>query len=163
MTAQDFEDYTGNLRIVSINFDGLREMWNGSLDQYDPDKDELRAKPYVGKVGAYVSGSYIFNQYTQSACIVVKFANDYEVMTDAGDVVKTDEDITREEFLPVYHNTDDYRKLTQAEKDLAEKLMISMVTGVDPNSVNANVIATEAIAIAIQATKSFALLWRDTK
>lgn len=131
-SEKDFENCTGNLRIKHINFDGLRQMWGGNLEEYDPEEDEPLAKFYIGKIGEYESCSYIYNDYLRCACIRVKFTNGYSVMVEAGDVEFTEENQTWEEFLPELktENADlAYKDLNEEEMQFADKAILQMLHG----------------------------------
>jgi hypothetical protein len=132
-TKQDFENYTGNLRIKHISFDAIAQMWAGNKEEYDPKTEEPLAKFYVGKVGKYDTCTYIYNDYMRCACINVIFTNGYSVTVDPADVEFTEEEQTWEEFLPKIpkpgEDTNVYKKLTDAQKEFADKVFLQMVTG----------------------------------
>lgn len=52
MSNSDFKDYTGNIRLDNISFDGLHQMFENDKEEYDP-ADDKRNKFYVGKIGKY--------------------------------------------------------------------------------------------------------------
>ena len=108
-------------------------MWEGMLDEYNPKTEEPIAKFYIGKVGKYVSGSYIWNDYLRAASVCIVFPNGQDVMCTADDVEFTEEQQTWEEFLPHFpkpgEDTGTYKKLTEAQKEFADKIFLQMVTG----------------------------------
>ena len=133
LTEKDFENHTGNLRIVGISFDSLTQMWEGMIDEYDPKTDEPIAKFYIGKVGKYVTSSYIWNNYHKCASICVMFPNGQDVMCTADDVELTEEQQTWEEYLPHVpkpgEDTNIYKPLTDEQKEFADKMFLQMVAG----------------------------------
>ena len=164
MTENELEKYTGNLRIVGVNFDVLRQMWEGAPDEYDPEEDEPLAKFYIGKVGKYEPTSYVDHNYLRCASIGVVFANGYRVLVAVDDVVATDEGETWEEFLPKVpkpgEDTGVYKPLTDAQKEFADKMFLQLITGQHQlHNKDLRVLLDQAINMAQYRAEQYSLNW----
>jgi hypothetical protein len=167
MTKDELENYTGNLRINTICFDALTQMWEGANDEYNPEEEEPLAKFYIGKVGKYSDCSYIYNDYLRCASISVTFANGYNVLCTPDDVEFTDEDQTWEEFLPKVpkpsDNTGVYKSLTDAQKEFADKVFLQMVAGQHQlHNKDLRVLLCQAINMAQYRAEQYSLDWDVT-
>jgi len=167
MTEKEFENYTGNLRITNVNFDGLRQMWEGANDEYDPEEEEPLAKFYIGKIGKYEPCSYVDHKYLRSASIGVVFTNGYRVLVEPGDVVATDEEQTWEEFLPKVpkpgEDTGVYKPLTDDQKAFADKMYLQLITGQhELHNKDLRVLLNQSITMAQYRAEQYSLNWDIT-
>jgi hypothetical protein len=163
-TKKDFENHTGNVRIIGISFDSLTQMWEGCNDEYNPKTEEPQAKFYIGKIGKYSDCSYIWNSVLSCASICVTFSNGYEVMCTPDDVVFTDEEMTWEEYLPHVpkpgEDTNIYKPLTDAQKEFADKIFLQMIAG-QPNLKDKELrnLLDYTISLSQYRTRQHKLLW----
>jgi len=134
MTKDELKSHSGNLRIKTISFDALAQMWEGAIDEYDPKVDEPIAKFYIGKIGKYSEGSYVTNDNFRSASIVVTFSNGFDVKVTADDVETTEEEMTWEEFLPKIVDEQiekEYKfiSLNDEQKSFADRVFLQLIAG----------------------------------
>lgn len=167
MTENEFDNYTGNLRITAIGFDGLRQMWEGSNDEYDPKEEEPLAKFYIGKVGKYEQYSYVSHNYLRCASISIVFTNGYRVLVQPDDVVATDDEQTWEEFLPKIpkpgEDTGVYKPLTDAQKEFADKMFLQLIAGQHQlHDKDLRVLLTQSITMAQYRAEQYSLSWETT-
>ena len=167
----DISKYTGNVRVVSISFDTLAQLYEGDLQSYDP-ADNESDKFYVGKIGELVQDSYLYDKHLRCSSVQVKFRNGYTLLVASDDVVATDEGDTWVEFLPTYNkpaeNEDkDYRELTQGEKDFADKALLQMIIAnshQDHQMQKTNErLLVNAIHLSLCRTRDYELLWKKPK
>lgn len=165
MTESEFEKYSGNLRIKTICFDTLAQMWEGANDEYDPKVDEPLAKFYIGKVGKYSEFSYVTNKHLRCSSIVVTFANGYDVMVTPDDVEPTEEEMTWEEFLPknnpVVAGT--YKALSESAKEFADKTFLHLISGQHQlHNKDLRVLLDQAISMSIYREEMYSLSWETS-
>lgn len=163
MTEQEFEKYTGNLRIVKISFDALSQMW--PKDEYDQKTEAPNAKFYIGKVGKFSSGSYIHNHVQRCASIVINFENGQDVLVTPDDVAFTNEPITPKCFLPVIEKKrgSNFVALTESEKEFADKVFLQLIgSGSDMNPEEICALYDSAISAAMYRTVQHGLFWDKT-
>jgi len=157
----NFEEYEGNLRLSSISFDALFELYGSNPAEYDRADNEADSY-YVGKIGVIVPNSYFKNE-GYSATVQVKFSNGYIVLATTNDVVPTDEEMTWDDFLPDLskgkNQSANYSALTEDEKRFSDLLIIQMATGLGNKEVDFDDIVDSAIGITLQRTLQQNLLW----
>jgi hypothetical protein len=166
-TKQDFENHTGNVRIKTISFDTLAQMWEGMPDEYDPKEDEPLAKFYIGKIGKYSPYSHVYSSNLRCASICITFANGYDVMCTPDDVELTDEEQTWGEILPKFPKpgeaTGDYKPLTADQKDFADKMFLQLIAGqhqlLDKDIYD---LFTQAVTMAQYRAKYYSCNWDVT-
>jgi hypothetical protein len=162
----DVRTYTGNVRIDSISFDTLAQLYEGDLQCYDP-ADNESDKHYVGKVGVLVQDSYLYDKDLRCASVQVKFRNGYTLLVADDDVVATYDGDTAAEFLPAYNeptSDEGFRELTQDEKDFADKALLQMIVAnahqpEQMQKTNERLLA-RAIYLSMCRTRDYSMIWR---
>jgi hypothetical protein len=163
MSSTNFKTYSGNLRLVSIDFDIIDQMWGGNLEEHDPADNEAN-KFYIGKIGTYVDCSYYHNKYLQAVSIEIEFANGHRILVSTDDVVATDEDVTLSAYLPIINkkdaDEDNFKELTTEEKDFADKAVLAMISSSSCKNVSYSQMLEKAINLSILRTKNYhQMLW----
>jgi hypothetical protein len=158
----DFNTYAGNLRVTTISFDVLAQKWQGLTEEYDPADAEAN-KFYIGKIGEYMPDSYLLDKHFRTASITIKFANGYELLVEADDVVATDEGTSWSEHLPKINtkvDTSGYKPLTDAEKDFADKVVLQLLaTRHELLNSDMQILLDQSIALAIYRTDMYTRRW----
>lgn len=156
--------YEGSVRLNSINFDGLAQMFEGNKQEYDP-ADAESDKMYIGKIGKYIEDSYFWNTFWRFATVQIEFANGYTMVVDVDDIECTEMGMTDEYFLPTIKpvtvtDTSGYKPLTDAEKEFADKVMLTMVSARNELSdFELQVLLDQAVTIAIYRTDVYSRRW----
>lgn len=161
---EEFEIFTGNYRIKSIAFDVLAQMWEGCGDEYDPKVEVPLAKFYIGKIGKYVSDSYVKNDYLRCASIMIVFTNGYTVMATPDDVEATEEEPTWAEFLPKIEDATkeklNYVPLTDGQKAFADKVFLQLVAGhQELHDEPLRLLLNQSVCLALYRTKMYSRHW----
>lgn len=161
---EEFEKYTGNYRIKSIAFDALAQMWEGCGDEYDPKVEEPLAKFYIGKIGKYVSDSYVKNDYLRCASIMIVFTNGHTVMVMEDDVEATREEETWVEFLPKIEEPVkeklNYVPLSDEQKAFADKVFLQLVAGQQElHDEPLRVLLNQSVCLALYRTEMYSRHW----
>lgn len=156
----DYKDYCGNLRLESISFDTLTDLFEGDLESYDPaDKKDMLF--YIGKVGKYVVDSYLkYDGYdTTSQTVQVQFSNGHVLLVTADDVSFTEDGETWSEFLPdVTETKKKYAPLTDDEKKFADLVILQLIASGDKYETES--LLNRAITISMRRSLDYNMLWK---
>lgn len=158
------KEYNGNLRLNSVSFDSLTQMFEGNPEEYDPADNESN-KMYIGKIGKYSENSYFWNSYWNAATVQIEFDNGHSMVVMVDDVETTELPATEEYYLPTLDQKDDtsnFKPLTDSEKEFADKLILAMLTGKsDMTTFQLQCIVDEAIILSIYKNQMFNRGWNQ--
>ena len=163
MSAEDFENFIGNVRVKQICFNSIQQMW-GSSGEYDHEKAKKEWPYYIGKIGKYVKESYVYDTFFNCASIIVSFADGMELIVLATDVELTvSESITPVEFLPK-PNKERRRfiPLTADQIEFADKTFLQLIStyhGADLSDEQLHSLMQQSILAALLRTAQHKRVW----
>lgn len=150
------------VRIVSISFDSLDEMFSDPNNEFYDESEKETYKQHVGKVGIVDYSER--NNYFNCVFVCVKFANDEVITVVSYDVRKTDDDPTGIEFLPINNieSDEEYLPLTKDERQFADKAVMAMLSAGKFSHSDNRDIMNEAISLSICRSNMYSMLWDKT-
>lgn len=166
MNAEVFENFIGNVRVNSISFGSIQQMW-GSSGEYDPEQAKNDWPHYIGKIGKYVRGSYTADPNFNRASIIVSFADGMELIVLSTDVQLTAaEAIDPVEVLPKLNKERKrFIPLTVEQIEFADKTflqLISTYSGEDLSDHQLQVLMQQSIRMALLRTAQHKRVWDNT-
>lgn len=162
MNAEVFENFIGNVRVNSISFDTIQQMW-GSSGEYDPEQAKNDWPHYIGKIGKYVKGSYTADPHFNRASIIVSFADGMELIVLTTNVQLTEDAITPVEVLPKMNKARKrFIPLTKEQIEFADKTFLQLIStypGEDLSDHQLHSLMQQSIRAALLRTAQHKRFW----